>query len=282
VPRGSVWESGRSQATDKGDAGYLVNMSLHPSRAYLHQPASSVLYFALVLSGLSASEAFTVSLRNVVLHNGLPRPLTRQLMQLSAHPFVEFSSGAVGLDGPSLSPAAGFPSLVTSEIYTTSPAHGHSQPFWGPPDPYLISGKSIAPSMQALAELGAGSRDGLPEPAQRAIAEGYRVLDATTIQPESILPGFAKVGLNVPVDTPESFALQVEWAANFLNVVDQLPVVAFSYVLIEFFLIRPNLDVYKEDVESEPGSVLAETVGVTAIRLSVFCVLALVTLTFVG
>jgi hypothetical protein len=107
-------------------------------------------------------------------------------------------------------------------------------------------------------------------------------LDAQAVQTKSLLPGFqptqgilsAHDGRVPPEDSPEAFGNMVEWSANFLRVVDKLPYVAISYGLIDFFILRPNLDWYKEDVEEMPGRVMADTVRATAVRMGVFAVLA--------
>ena len=83
-------------------------------------------------------------------------------------------------------------------------------------------------------------------------------------------------------DSPEAYAAVVEWSANFLRTVDKLPYLALGYGMIDFFILRPNLDWYKEEVEDEPGQVVAEVMGSTAVRMSIFCVLATLTMTFFG
>jgi hypothetical protein len=80
-----------------------------------------------------------------------------------------------------------------STIYTTSadvfsgPAHDHTQPFWGTPDPFLSAGKSIAPTVQGMQELGVSKQavadvvsqapEGLGDKEQSALAKGWKVLD---------------------------------------------------------------------------------------------------------
>jgi hypothetical protein len=55
-----------------------------------------------------------------------------------------------------------------------------------------------------------------------------------------------------------------------------------SYALIEFFLLRPGVDLYQQDIDDEPERVLAETVLVTAVRMGVFAVVATVTVSIFG
>jgi len=180
---------------------------------------------------------------------------------------------------------------MLSTMYTATadavlkPAHGHTQPLWGPPDPYLSAGKSIAPSANSLSDMGImkGTQD-LPQQAQIAASKGWNILDSTAIKAENILPGFRPTGgilpghnPRIPAETSDTFAAQVEWSASFLNVFDKLPSTAFAYALVEFFLLRPGIDSYKEDIELEPGSAFAETVVTTGVRLGVFLILAVVT-----
>ena len=227
-------------------------------------------------------------LRNNQLRSGSRRLLSGDPIESS----IAFSHGIEDASHPlaSFDPVtSSLPSLATANVLT--PAHGHSQPLWGPPDPYLSAGKSIAPSQKALIDMGVTktSDSDLPESAQTAIKNGLPFLNSNNIKSESLLPGFAPVGgilsphsPNVPAETPDTFAAQVEWSAGFLNVVDKLPYAAFAYGLIEFFLIRPNLDLYKEDIEEEPADALAETVGTTVIRVGVFAVISVIAVTFFG
>lgn len=181
---------------------------------------------------------------------------------------------------------------VLSTMYTVTadtllqPAQGHSQPFWGPPDPYLTAGKSIAPTAQGLVNLGIEktSLAELPDQVKIAASNGWKILDSASIQAEKWMPGFSPTGgilsghnPRIPDETPETFAAQVEWSARFLNVVDKLPEAAFMYALVEFFLLRPNIDIYKEDIAEEPGAVFLESVATTGVRLAAFALVAFVT-----
>jgi hypothetical protein len=171
------------------------------------------------------------------------------------------------------------------------PASGHSQPLWGPQDPILSAGRSIPPSMDRLSDMGIVQQQlsDLPESVQQTIKAGYKALDASTIQQNIIMPGFLPTGgilpmhnPRVPAETPATFALQVEWSAKFLNVIDKLPEAAFVYALVEFFILRPGLDLYKEDIDSQQeegatGVLTAETLAVTGVRLGVFLVIAILT-----
>lgn len=211
-------------------------------------------------------------------------PHTRTLQQRPSltqrHAVVEWLDAmmAHGLHDETL------PTLL-STLYTTAvdltPAHGHSNPLFGPPDPYLAAGRSIAPTTAGVEP--ASTPDWAPA-VQAALAKGWKVLDGTNLHQEPVLPGFAPTRgflpsheANVPEETPATFAAQVEWAARFLNVIDKLPYAALAYGMVEFFLLRPNVDRYREDIEAEPMRAAMETAVVTSVRVGVFLVIAIVT-----
>jgi hypothetical protein len=129
----------------------------------------------------------------------------------------------------------------------------------------------------------------LPTKVQSALSHGWTVLNGAQLKPLSVMPGFEPTrgilpvhDANLPLETADSLAAQVSWAAGFLNVIDILPYVALSYAMVEFFILRPNLDWYKEDVEQEPGRVVMETVVTTGVRVGVFAVLAAITTILFG
>jgi len=183
-------------------------------------------------------------------------------------------------------------------IKLNQPAHGHSQPLFGPLDPYLAAGKSIAPSARSLADMGVQktsasevsvASDGMAATVKEALSKGWRVMDGSSIRAETALPGFSSTGgilphhdPRVPEETPETFAAQVEWSVRFLNVVDKIPYAAFLYAMVEFFLLRPNLDLYKEDVEEQPSRAFVETAVVTGVRVAAFALVAVLTLVMFG
>lgn len=191
------------------------------------------------------------------------------------------------------------PSIGDSSVHMSlvegllKPAHEHTQPLFGPPDKYLSTGHSIAPNVKALAGPGAATTpvDQLPEAAQIAAKKGWYILDAAKMESGggSVLPGFSKIGHilpshadNIPEASMESFTAQVFASAKFLAVFEKLPMAAFVFVLIDFFLLRPNVDLYKEDIEEEPFEVAAETAAVTGVRLATFAVIGLLTVVAFG
>jgi hypothetical protein len=192
--------------------------------------------------------------------------------------------------------------LLSTMISPTNlqPAVGHSNPLFGPPDPYLAAGKSIAPSAKALADMGItqakAASDFAPDasPAfQQTISsvmdKGWKVLSNANIRGAPSLPGFSEThGIlsthspNVPAETPASFALEVQWAANYFDVMDKLPYAAFWYCMVEFFILRPGIDFYKEDIEADPNGVLADTVAVAGVRVFSIAIISFLTVAFYG
>lgn len=178
---------------------------------------------------------------------------------------------------------------------TLLPAHGHEQGWFGAPDQYLAAGHSIAPSAKALQSVLPSSSSvvtntkDLPEALKLVVSKGWELLDANRIQAESFLPGFTPTGgilaahnPAIPAESSATFAATVDWAASFLPVVDKLPEAAFVYVCIEFFLLRPNLDVYKEEIRQETTAVWVEAAVTTGVRLAAFGVVAVTTLGIFG
>jgi hypothetical protein len=202
-----------------------------------------------------------------------------------------------------MSSAHGVPSEVSALLSTAlsaaiPAAHGHANPVFGSPDPYLLAGKSIAPSVKALTDMGIVPAKTVgdllpdaPEGFQHAVAEavkkGWNILDTSRIHGsgENHLPGFSDTrGIfgtrMVPFDTAQSFAAEVQWANNYFSVMDKLPFVAFYYALVEFFILRPGVDLYKEEIEDAPEGVLADTISVGVVRLGAFAVISFLTVLF--
>lgn len=189
--------------------------------------------------------------------------------------------------------------MVTSSI---QPAMGHANPLFGPPDPYLAAGKSIAPSAKALVDMGAtqakAATDIIPnaspafqESVSAAMNKGWKVLDGANIMNGggSNLPGFSAThgilpthNINIPAETPATFAAEVAWAAKYFDVMDKLPFAAFWYCMVEFFILRPGIDFYKEDIEADPVGVVSDTVAVAGVRLIAIAIISFLTVVFFG
>ncbi|GKY94268.1 hypothetical protein MPSEU_000392600 [Mayamaea pseudoterrestris] len=187
---------------------------------------------------------------------------------------------------------------LLNTMYSTTnlmPAQGHSNPLFGPPDPLLQAGKSIAPSAKSLLDMGISKTSVAPQDVpvalQTAISKsGYKLLDAKAMISESVMPGFQanhgwlpEHSAMVPAEnSPEAYAVMVDWSVNFLQIVEKLPYIAIAYVMVDFFILRPNLDWYKEELEIEPTQALSETMSSTFVRMGIFMVLATLTMTFFG
>lgn len=162
---------------------------------------------------------------------------------------------------------------ILSTMYTTTVNHGGNTIVSDLKN--MATGADIAETKQ------------LPEVAQKAIHEGWSFIDGrefkivpTTAgfsETRGILPGASS--MNLPTGTPSSLYRETKSTAAFLNVLDKLPNAAFLYVLIDFFLLRPGIDLYKEDIEDEPTDALAETLAVTTVRIGVFIVISFLTVT---
>jgi hypothetical protein len=201
------------------------------------------------------------------------------------------------------------PALISTMLSTALvPAHGHFNPLFGPPDPLLAAGKSIAPSAKALLDMGltqvktgadilsTGGEGGTATPAfveslQAAMTKGWNVLSEANIMNGggTHLPGFLETrGIlpshnpNLPVETPATFAASVEWSVKLVGVIDKLPYAAFWYALVEFFILRPGIDLYKEDIENDPNGAIMETLTVSGVRMGAFFLIALITSTIFG
>lgn len=208
-------------------------------------------------------------------------------------PAIQLSSSVSYVSGVSTQPN------ILSNIdksYLKAPME-HTQSLWGPPDPYLAAGKSIVPTTtsRTVTQI---DPDRLPFPtisgeslwpnlSPRILRGNAPILDANDLTAQPLLPGFSPTGgilstRGITPDPSTTFAAQVEWSASFLNVVDHLPEAVFYYALVEFFLLRPSIDRYTEDVEEESGRALTETVAVTSVRIVMFVLVAAVTTIIYG
>lgn len=196
----------------------------------------------------------------------------------------------------------GIPSELSTFLSTTfsMAAPVHSNPLFGPPDPYLAAGKSIAPSAKALMDMGItpaktvneilpDASEAFQQSVTSAMTKGWKVLDASKIHGTGVnhLPGFKDTqgifGTRLaPLEDPDTFSAEVKWAAGYFNVLDKLPFVAFYYALLEFFVLRPGIDLYREEVEDDPDGVLADTIAVATVRFGAFALISMATVLFAG
>jgi hypothetical protein len=185
---------------------------------------------------------------------------------------------------------------LASTMYTATISsvaqQDHLQSSWlfGPANLNIATAKSIAPPAGALLDMGIEPYvTPASEKIQSAVSNGWKILDAASIAPTNILPGFQPThgvlpqhNAQVLPDSPASFALQVEWAARIVKVIEKLPYIALFYGLIEFFLLRPGLDVYKDDIEDESSEIMEDTIATVGVRLGIFAVLAVATMVLYG
>ena len=192
------------------------------------------------------------------------------------------------------------PVLQQSVYYP--PASEHTQPGWwngGSPDPYLTLGKSIVPSTKSLSDMGITTINDTSKVVAKfgtQITNDHKfIIDATHIHKEDVLPGFTKTGSILsqhiswdasaaasPPPSVVSFVASIDWASHFINVIDRLPLAVLVYVLIEFFILRPNINTYKEEIEDNPTGIFADTMAVATVRVTMFCMVAIATVGVFG
>jgi len=170
---------------------------------------------------------------------------------------------------------------------------------WVPPlhpnDPLLLSGKPIPPvsvrldqGVKTAQDLLPGASTAIQEQAQAAMKSGWKVLNGNNIIEggSPAMPGFAPTRTLLPYhmesspDTPAKFGARIMYSNTLLPLFNRLPYVAIWYALLEFFFIRNNLDVYKEEIEDDPEGVTAETLSVVGVRVGIFFILAMLTVIF--
>lgn len=193
-----------------------------------------------------------------------------------------------------------FQSLLSTLLL--QPAQGHSNPLFGPPDPYLAAGKSIPPSAKALEEFGItpaktaadfAPADASPEyiqSIQTAMDHGWKITNFDKMKPTgTILPGFSETHgilpdhqLDILPPNPMGFAAQVEWAYNFLPIMNKLPTAVCLYCFVEFFFLRPTIDFYKEEIEADPTGAAIDTAMVFGVRLIAIAIVSTLTAVIFG
>jgi len=183
-----------------------------------------------------------------------------------------------------------------------APAAGHSNPLFGPPDPYLAAGKSIPPSAKALAEFGItpaktaadfAPADASPEylkSIQNAMDHDWKITTIDTIKPTGVtLPGFSETHGILPnhnfdllPPNPEGFFAQLVWSSKYYAVFDHLPLAIFWYCLVEFAFLRPGIDFYKEEIEADPTGATIDTVAVFGVRMVAIAIVSTLTVWIFG
>ncbi|CAB9510872.1 expressed unknown protein [Seminavis robusta] len=161
------------------------------------------------------------------------------------------------------------------------PAHGHSNPLFGPPDPYISAGKSIAPNIKAFMTdtTTATVPEQLPEIAKVAAQKGVTIVDASKFQAGGgdVLPGFHKMGGVFGRRTGagahgnlQVFQNQVANASKLQSMLNHMIFPAFAFLFVDFLFLRPDSNVYQEDIEEEPVDAIVDSVQAAGVRLGVF------------
>jgi hypothetical protein len=158
------------------------------------------------------------------------------------------------------------------------------------PTPEGLRGLSIEPPSNTAKDLIPEASDAIQKKAQAAMDTGMQILDGNKILGGgfSSFAGFEPtrsilaphIEETVRPDSPIKFVARMRGAGTLLPVIDKLPFVAFYYALVEFFFLRPNLDLYKEEIEDDPAGVTTEAVSDIAVRVGILFVIAIVTLIF--
>lgn len=185
--------------------------------------------------------------------------------------------------------------LSTMYAGVLQPAHEHTQPLFGAPDPILSAGKSIMPSQNAfvdagLAETVKSSALAVPDKVVEAISKTpnkFLIDPKSVISIDRVLPGFQQTGhilpehsASFPQETDQSLILEMGSIAKMMRVVNVLPMAAFLYTCAEFFLVKPGFDAYKEELDEDRAAANVEFMALTGIRLAILSVIGVVTLGF--
>lgn len=88
-----------------------------------------------------------------------------------------------------------------------------------------------------------------------------------------ILGGGRGADWSVPENT-EFTRAEFEEVFRTLDVANRVPDAALIAALIEFFLVRPGKDIYKEDIEEDRPAVVAESFFTGGVRLGIFFLLS--------
>lgn len=184
-----------------------------------------------------------------------------------------------------------------STLYTTSvqlqPAHGHEQTLFGPVDPYLLKMQSIVPASGAGADLGAPMFDeaSIPDALRGAFDYARR---GNFVDPTHVLrvdgaapPGFVTPGALFPplqsVPQTRDYQLGVlDAEVGNLRKLQNIPIAAFLTVLVDFFLVTPGMEVFKEEIDENGEEVARESAVAGTARVAVLAVVAGLTLALSG
>lgn len=193
----------------------------------------------------------------------------------SAVDHIQTLTNLVGSHGTGDSTASaettqGLAALLSTTYSDAATASNHGS-FFGVPfgarDPYL-NGMSIPPRFDpedvkegitaATSALSAGG-------STAASAGDIPILDLSQMTIDRVMPGFrASGGLPSAAELPISEELtkgELEMNLRQADIISRLPNAALVFVLIDFFLVSPGIDVYKEDIEDERSEIVIDKAG---------------------
>lgn len=184
-----------------------------------------------------------------------------------------------------------------STLYTATmklePAHGHVQSLFGPVDPYLLKMQSIVPAPNAGDALGTPAFDeaSIPEKLKGAFEYARR---GEFVDPTHVLriDGDAPPGFNPPetffpkLQAPpqtQDYQLGILNAeVGNLRALQKVPIAAFITVLVDFFLVTPGMEVFKEEIEENSEEITRESAIAGTARVAVLAIVAGLTLAMSG
>lgn len=160
-------------------------------------------------------------------------------------------------------------------------------------DPYLEKIHSIPPAPGSIdhaatqASTGfAGISDQMRDSIQFAKENG-NFFDTSEIKRIDISPGFTAPHGFLPEFKPipdtQSYRQGVAiLEMDKLRLLTKAPIVAIFAVLVDFFLVTPGMEVFKEDVDENESQMVAQSVTQSAVRLAVLGLVAWATLVLSG
>ena len=184
-----------------------------------------------------------------------------------------------------------------STLYTTAvqlqPAHGHEQALFGPVDPYLLKMQSIVPASGAGADLGPPvfEEASIPDALRGAIDYARR---GNFVDPTNVLrvdgaapPGFVSSRALFPplqsVPQTRDYQLGVlDAEVGNLRKLQNVPIAAFITVLVDFFLVTPGMEIFKEEIDENGEQVARESAVAGTARVAVLAIVAGLTLALSG
>lgn len=181
---------------------------------------------------------------------------------------------------------------LISTLYTATiknpEAHGHSQSLFGPVDVYLKQMESIAPATKGTLPTIVQDAD-IPDKIRGTF--DYARAKPNFVDPTTIIridsdasPGFAKMGnffpnrMATPAPTTDYQLGVMNQEVFNLRALQKVPLAALLTVIVDFFVVSPGIEVFKEEIEEEGDRVMQEAVMAGTARVAVLAVVAGLTL----